>query len=374
MGLISRLLVPRGIRKAMNPMSALGGAVMPRPLKQARRGLFTVTNPIGAVGGLAEDVVVEILRAPGRAGRLAARQRTAGRRVSADRLDELRREHAAESALATLRAFHRRDVKPARRRKVHVTPVDRDVLRREHERRALQGTRLWHRSERRRRRENAARDAAIAADEEQRALVARAEARQRELDAAWEALLRNERTAVIAALETAFEDEPYSVLGLAMSKREAIALTAFPGVEDVVSEREPATTPRGRPTLRKRSKTARNDLYAEAVAAFTLHVARRALAATPGAAEGAAITCCATGEETYEVIACLSLPRSSLERAGAAVDALTLFAELGGELKRTGRTREVVNISKELSAEVSRLLPRLRAHEAVRTQTQRPPD
>jgi len=43
-----RKATPRAVRKAMHPARTVKNAVTPRPVKQMRRAVYTVTNPLGA--------------------------------------------------------------------------------------------------------------------------------------------------------------------------------------------------------------------------------------------------------------------------------------------------------------------------------------
>ena len=43
-----RKATPRSVRKAMNPVGTVKSAITPRPVKQLTRGVYTVTNPLGA--------------------------------------------------------------------------------------------------------------------------------------------------------------------------------------------------------------------------------------------------------------------------------------------------------------------------------------
>jgi hypothetical protein len=46
MGFLSRLLIPRGVRRAMNPTPAVKRAVTPKLVKRARRAMHPVDNAI----------------------------------------------------------------------------------------------------------------------------------------------------------------------------------------------------------------------------------------------------------------------------------------------------------------------------------------
>ena len=46
MGFLSRLFVPRGVRRAMHPGRAVKRAVTPKPIKQVRRAMHPVDNMV----------------------------------------------------------------------------------------------------------------------------------------------------------------------------------------------------------------------------------------------------------------------------------------------------------------------------------------
>jgi hypothetical protein len=111
---------------------------------------------------------------------------------------------------------------------------------------------------------------------------------QAALDEDWEALLRNEDSAVIRSLKRAFADMPFTPLGYASTAEGALVLVAFPDLE-VVPAVEPVVTPTGKPSVRKRPKTEKNRLYVDALSSITIAAARQGLAATPGGVEAIAV-------------------------------------------------------------------------------------
>ena len=48
MGFISRLFIPRGVRRAMHPARTLKRVVTPKPIKQIQRGMHPVDNAVYA--------------------------------------------------------------------------------------------------------------------------------------------------------------------------------------------------------------------------------------------------------------------------------------------------------------------------------------
>jgi hypothetical protein len=65
----------------------------------------------------------------------------------------------------------------------------------------------------------------------------------------------------------------------------------FPSVESI-PDTKPAVTPTGKPTIHKRTKTDRNELYAKSLASNVLATAREAFAVTPNISTVAVLTVC----------------------------------------------------------------------------------
>lgn len=179
---------------------------------------------------------------------------------------------------------------PSARRPVarRPTPADRSALRRDYEREAVRGTRFWKRVERRTARSEAALRSEQAADAADKRARAGRKARQAELDRDWEALLRHDRSAVLRALAGAFKIAPYRSRAFGATDDEALVFVEFDDLS--VPFEEPSFTPTGKLTVRKLTKTARNNLYCEGVAAITINAVQRSLAASPGARYATAVT------------------------------------------------------------------------------------
>lgn len=200
-------------------------------------------------------------------------------------------------------------------------PVDLDVLRKEARREEVEGISFLKRRERRQARERADAIAAERAaaervrrevaraheqeeldakwaqlqerraeaerlvDEETRRLRAEAEQHRAEeqeaIDARWNALITNDPTTVITALEEAFADNGAPATPIDCAGATA-TVTMLYGHPDLIPERVPATTPSGKPTLRRRTKSDRNSLYLQSLASNVLATAKEGLAVCPG--------------------------------------------------------------------------------------------
>jgi len=108
----------------------------------------------------------------------------------------------------------------------------------------------------------------------------------------WEKLLAHDETTVHEALEDAFEDNQFPAACIDVGKdlstpagtRYATVLIIF-GPVDLVPEKQPDITPSGRPTLRKRTQSARNDFYVQALGSTVLATVREGLAVAPSVTE-----------------------------------------------------------------------------------------
>jgi HEAT repeats len=198
-------------------------------------------------------------------------------------------------------------------------PADRETLERELLR-ASGPVSKWNRGERRALRDQAREEASRQAQTEDQRRAADHEKLQHELDSRWAELtsLRSraaeqldrwveeetrrrdadqaQRQAVLergwrrqrdadpdsltASLRAAFPEETVTVIGVLDGV--AVLVVACPRLDEVIAPMEPAFTSAGRPTLRARTETRRNDLYRAALASHVLAAVGRALSLTPG--------------------------------------------------------------------------------------------
>lgn len=86
----------------------------------------------------------------------------------------------------------------------------------------------------------------------------------------------------IAALEEAFSDNEAPAAPLNCEGDRTTVVMRFSQPEAIVPERKPAWTPGGKRTLKKRTKTERNELYLEALASNVLATVMETLAVAPG--------------------------------------------------------------------------------------------
>jgi hypothetical protein len=92
-------------------------------------------------------------------------------------------------------------------------------------------------------------------------------------------------------LEAAFEDNGAPAVPIDCTGADVAIVMVLPSVESI-PERKPAVTPTGKATIHKRSKTERNELYAQSLASNVLATIREAFAVAPGIASVAVLTVC----------------------------------------------------------------------------------
>ncbi len=247
-------------------------------------GPFTLSTGISGTGGSTHS-------GPGtarhRAVNLADLQCEA---AAAERGDAIRHVMGLEQALLTL---HLEDF-PTATRPLLTEPTAPDVgaIIETRKRQALQGISLLDRSKRKeaqQRAEDAARSEVHL--QWQHTMQAHVE-QQSLLDEGWNKLIAHDAQAVHEALEDAFEDNQSPAACLDVGKdtssgtgeRFATVLIVF-GSVDLVPDRRPATTAGGQPTLRKRTKSERNEFYVRALGSTVLATVKEAFAVAPSLTE-----------------------------------------------------------------------------------------
>jgi hypothetical protein len=147
--------------------------------------------------------------------------------------------------------------------------------------RALRGVSLFAWSARRAARRNAKEQAEYTIQaEERRKAQAQAEVQAR-LDATWQRLIANDPQTVLAVLEEAFEDNQAPAASVNCEGDVATIFMLYDS-PDSVPGLKVALAPSGNPTLRGRTKTERNELYATVLASRLLVTAKEAFAVAPG--------------------------------------------------------------------------------------------
>lgn len=360
MGILTRLLVPRTVRRAAHPVRTARRAVTPKPIKRARRTLYVATNPFGAAEGALENAVVDALR-PRRRRPATRRGSSAPARSTVEREARFRDAGRAAAVFEAASTLHEGSVVSPRPLKAPNPPaVDEGQVRRQLERNLLEGIGLFKREERKALRALAARTAAseVARELERREALRREQ--QSELDRAHARLIGNDPTAVWWAVSDALQALPLEATVIAIEGDRIDLRTDFPDLE-LVPESRPTVTPGGRPSTRRYTKTERNALYAGALASAVLATLRTAAAAAPGIHELrlVALRTSAVGEDP--LLAAVA-SREGLA-AAAGTDPFTALGAVENVVIQTkGRTHELSPLPRtglvdELLTEAERRTP-----------------
>jgi hypothetical protein len=260
---------PRGLRTGIGPRSARVHVGSGRPSISTGAGPSTVWQPIGG-GRRTSSRPRSSLAAVDQQGRAATR---------AEQIAEVQQ---LEHDLVTL---HEEEFTAAARPVVPPPPpVDRNAVRDRLRRQARAGIAWWRLGDRLAARRKADAQVDSALDAERAELDEQQQQAQQDADADWQRLLDDDPETVLAALEAAFEDNASPAAPVDCDGG-CVTVTVLFGAPSMVPERKPATTPSGRPTLHKRTKTERNQLYAEALASTVLATVKEGYAVAPALKE-----------------------------------------------------------------------------------------
>lgn len=339
-----RKATPRSVRKVVNPVGTIKSAVTPRPVRQLSRGIYTVTNPLGA----AENALIDVMLSPGGGGRRrsgGSRSRPSsgssplvGRAPSAASQARLQQAFDAEDALGGLMAAGRErfqsTTRPLLPAPARTDPAPLEAA----EWAARKGqSSFWRRTERKRLRLEAGSAAKATAAERDRELAEQTRRRQAEADAWWERLSRGEEQTLTAALEVAFADNPAPLEIVRAEGSEAALVLRLP-VPGVLPERKAHVTPGGKATTKAWTKTELGEVYADLLGAHLLATLRESWAVGPSLRDLRVIGVRGRGASA-EVLFDVEASRSAASRGDGYGRVLLDQAPAG--LRRVGRTREV---------------------------------
>lgn len=294
----------RGVRTSIGPRAARVHVGAGRTRISSGAGPFTVSTAVG--GGSRSSRARTSTRASsgswpqssGASTRTAGasprpRQPTVAQHQAQARAAERAQEVAAVAAVErSLTTLHHEDFPESTRRVVAVPaapgPAEVKAVRRELHRIAIAAVPFWKRSERREAKAWAAQQATAEAQRRHTGALVEAQLEQCRLDQQWQALVDHDPQTVIEAVEDAFADNASDSTCVDAEAdtgvRYVTAVVTYGGI-DLVPDVRPDTTPGGKPTLRKRTKTDRNSLYATAIASTVLATAKEALAVAVTATE-----------------------------------------------------------------------------------------
>jgi hypothetical protein len=154
------------------------------------------------------------------------------------------------------------------------------------------------------------------------------------------ALLANEPETVLSVLEAAFEDNEAPAVAIDCRGSAISVVMRMPPRDAIVPEMQADVTPTGRPTVKKMSKTLRNELHSAAVMSHALVTAKESFAVAPSI-DSIALIALMDNHATVQPIYAASFRRDQLEAVDWGEDAPTISARLGGWVKTKGQAREL---------------------------------
>lgn len=243
-----------------------------------------------------------------------------------------------DNQLAAMCSAHLEHLEPAEKPPPpEPAPVDPRAVKNRLVNDAVSGISIFQLGQRRRARRAALErlDAEVAAEEQQQA--ADAASLKKQWDEYWSRLLANDPQAILPALEQAFEDNEAPAAAVSCQGARVDVVMRWPSLDDVVSERKAAVTPSGKPTVHKRNKGERAELYLEALSSHALATAKEAFAVCPNIEQvGLAVVRGrqdpARGDKTLEPIALAVVSRQDFDRVqwdGISATAAFLGADSG---------------------------------------------
>ncbi|MGO4363032.1 DUF4236 domain-containing protein [Terrabacter sp. RAF57] len=243
------------------------------------------------------------------------------------------------------------------------TPAEIEAVRRELYRTATVCVPIWRRADRKRAKGWANDQAPAETQRRHTGALVSVQWEQSQFDQDWDALRNHDPFTVIKAVDDAFADNASDSTcvdaGTAPESgaRYVTAVVTY-GDIDLIPEHRADRTPGGKPTLRKRTKTDRNALFAASLASTVLATAKEALAVAVAATEARVLVVRPDGTGDVEPIYAGTLRRDFLaNRDWPSVDPLAVaMAAEDAEMRHKGSTREVVGLAVEPNSPAADLI------------------
>jgi hypothetical protein len=158
----------------------------------------------------------------------------------------------------------------------------------------------------------------------------------------WSGLLTNDPGVVLAALEVAFEGNESPAVAIDCQGATVSVVVLFPSIH-LIPERRSAVTPAGKPTLKPRTKTERNELYVRALGSAVLATAKEAFAVAPAITTMSTVVIRHDGTRDISPLYTGRLTRHRLDALdwNRTDPATELMSATDATIRRTGPTKEV---------------------------------
>lgn len=131
----------------------------------------------------------------------------------------------------------------------------------------------------------------------------------------WDLLTANDPVRTRTSVDSALRRRKLDALVMLVDDEGLVVYVQVEQIDDWIEMAEPALTPSGRPTVKKRTKTQRNRLYEAAIASAVLAASRCAISAAPGAQSVTSLVALDTGpnEDDNEIIAVVTFTPKTLD-------------------------------------------------------------
>jgi len=166
---------------------------------------------------------------------------------------------------------------------------------------------------------------------------------QQLLDQKWSSLVDNAPGQVVEVLEAAFQAHHVPAAPLDVDGSDVAIAVLVPGIE-AIPDRHSTTTASGNLSLKKMTKTMRNELYLEFVLGWAILAAREAFAIAPGLTRASLLVGRhMPGSSDTEFIATMTLARTGLAQSsrGASASAMVAGASSGLVMKTRGAAKDI---------------------------------
>jgi hypothetical protein len=270
-----RKATPRPVRHAMHPVRTVKHKATPRPIRQLSRGVYTVTNPLGA----AESAI--IFGSGRRRSTTTRTQQTITRQTWTSPGVRAAEGYSVHDELCSLLAVQRERFAPITKPVPDPpTSVDRQAIAQEEWVGRKKDAPVWKVSKRKALKVEAEAAAIIRSDAEANEATKDFERRQEEIDRWWDALNRGDPDITKATLRAAFSDNPAPVVIFQAGGTEALLCMAVPW-PDVLPDKKGHVTPTGRVSSKAWTKTEVNQVYADLIGGHLLATIRESWATAP---------------------------------------------------------------------------------------------
>lgn len=193
---------------------------------------------------------------------------------------------------------------------------------------------------------------------------------QTQLDHGWDRLVSNDPDSVFEVLNDAFQDNDAPAAAVGVEGHDASVVVLVAGME-AIPERYPTATAAGNLSIKKMTKSVRNDHYKVLVCGNLLVTASESFAVAPGIRSVTLVAVRASGDgHHFEPIFATKIKRVSLQSIPmSSLDPSEVVDQVGMDtcLRTKGLSKELQPLDVKSEPDLKRLLSLVHGHEFERT-------